>query len=450
MKFHPHPYQREAIEFLTDKQQAALLLDPGAGKTAISLQHIHDHQYKTLVVAPLRVIYGVWRQEAAKWDQFNGLTFALVHGSPKARLAALQEDADVHLINPEALPWLLEQDLPEWDCLIVDESTKFKNWGAKRTKAIRKLVPQFDSRVILTGTPTPNTIADLFPQMFIADGGETLGKAITRFRMKYFVRGGFKGYEWILRGGATEQIEKAVAPRTYRIDMNDHLDLPELLTNDIWVDMPDKIRKQYRKLEQKMLLELPESRLVASNAGAKYLMCRQMANGFVYNKDKSFEDLHSIKLEVVESLIEELQGKPVIIAYQFDADYVRLCAFLKRKVHRICGKTSGKETDELCRKWNEGRIDILAVQPQALSHGMNMQGAGNDIIWLGLTDSLETYLQLNARLHRQGIQGSVRIHRILLEKTVDTLCHRRLESKDGTQKSLLNSLKEYRNAITEG
>jgi SNF2 family DNA or RNA helicase len=215
------------------------------------------------------------------------------------------------------------------------------------------------------------------------------------------------------------------------------------MVNDIWVDMPKARLKEYKRLERDMLLDLPDNRLVASNAGAKYLMCRQMANGFVYGEDKTWEDLHDEKMQVVESLIEELQGKPVIVAYQFEADYVRLCSYLKRKIHRICGKTSGKMTDKLCKAWNNQKLDIRAVQPQALSHGMNMQEGGNDIIWLGLTDSLETYLQLNARLHRQGVKGDVRIHRILCNSTVDKLCRHRIESKDARQKSLLEALKEY-------
>ena len=449
MRFEPHPYQQEAIEFLQKHKSGALLLDPGAGKTAITLSYIVANRYKTLIIAPLRVVYSVWRQEAEKWEQFRHLRFSVVHGTPAQRIEALEADADVYLINPEAIPWMGGQKIPDFDCLIVDESTKFKNWSAKRTKALRKIVADFDNRVILTGTPIPNTMGDLFSQMYIADLGESLGITISRFRALYFLRGGYQGHEWVLRADATPKIEARIRSGCYRIDMSEHLDLPDLLVNDVWIDLPPRAKKDYKKLEREMLLDLSDERLVASNAGAKYNMCRQMANGFIYTED-GYENLHDQKLQAIDSILAELQGKPVLIAYQYNADYDRLCRHLKTEVPQISGRTSGTLTDQLVRQWNEGQLPLLAVQPLALSHGINMQSAGNDIIWLGLTDSLETYKQLNARLHRQGVQGTVRVHRVLARRTVDIICRARIESKDNTQKSLLESLKEYRDAQPEG
>lgn len=459
MKFVPHEYQRYALEWLIQRtvidgqQGGAFFLDPGLGKTSITLAWLRllkilGISQKTLIIAPLRVVYSVWPREVAKWDQFQDFKVSIIHGTPTQRLKALATPAEIYLINPEGVEWLachFKLKTLDFQTLVVDESSKFKQWGAKRTKALKKLIPDFQRRLILTGTPSPRSIEDLFSQMFIVDQGETLGTAISRFQERYFYRGGFSGYERIPLKGSKEEIESLIAHACLRMDAADHLDLPSLLVNDVWVDLPPDVFKNYKTLERKMFLELEnEGTFTPLNAGSKYLACKQLANGGLYDADKTVHHIHTAKVEAIKDLVEELNGKPVLIAFQYKHDLERLkTAF--GKIAYIDGTVNAKETDSIVEKWNQGSIPILAVQPQAISHGVNMQaGPGRDIVWMGLTDDLEVYLQLNARIHRQGVTGQVRVHRILATRTVDVAVKDRIESKDRSQKSFLEALKTYK------
>lgn len=459
MQFKPHEYQKFALQWLIQRTivkkepGGAYFLDPGLGKTSITLAWLKLLKQlslgnKTLIVAPMRVMYSVWPQECAKWDQFAHFRCSIVHGTETNRMAALAQDADLYLINPEGVVWLenyLSQKSFPFDTLVVDESSKFKSWGAKRTRALKKLIKRFSRRLILTGTPSPNSLQDLFSQVFILDQGTALGSSITKFRNRYFYRGGFGGYSWQPHAGAQTAIEKRINPMCLRLSAKDHLDLPEMLINDIWVELPEKIKKDYRKLERDMFIALSKTKdRIVGNAGAKYMACKQVANGGVYDEDRNSHHLHEAKIKVVVDLVDELQGKPALVAFQFHHDLERLRQVF-HKLPSIDGQTNGVETEKLVEKWNDGELRVLAVQPQALSHGINMQaGPGRDIIWLGLTDSLETYLQLNARIHRQGVTGQVRIHRILATGTVDEAVRDRIESKDHAQSALLAALSKYR------
>jgi SNF2 family DNA or RNA helicase len=456
VKYTPHDYQTHALGWLLRRvvvdhaQGSGLFLDPGLGKTVITLtwlQHLREMQLakRALVIAPLRVCYSVWPAEIAKWNHID-LSCAIVHGNPKQRAAAINAGADVSVINPEGIPWLVRH--PSWvqqfDTLIVDESSKFKNWGAKRTRALRKMLPGFRNRLILTGTPAPNNLQDLFAQIFITDLGDSLGRNITQFRNRWFYRGGYQGYEWIPFTHAQEEIEKKIQYLVLRMSAEDHLDLPELLINDIWVDLPEDLLAQYKKLERELFTLLESGdQLTPANAGAKYNLCRQYANGGVY-VDGTPQPVHRAKVDAVLDLIGELQGKPVLICTQYRHDVARLRTVLP-KLPVIDGSTSGSESTKLIGQWNAGKLPLLAVQPQSMSHGINMQsGPGRDMIWLGLTDNLETYLQMIARLYRQGVSGQVRIHRILANGTVDLAVRNRLESKDASQKALLDALNSYK------
>ena len=284
--------------------------------------------------------------------------------------------------------------------------------------------------------------------MFIVDEGKALGTAITRFRSRYFFRGGFGGYAWRPMAGAQSSIESRINHLCLRLSAADHLDMPELLVNDVWVDLPPKVMADYKKLEKEMFLALDESggELILQNAGSKYLTCKQLAGGGVYDEDKKPVHLHTAKVEATMDLIDELQGKPVLIAFQFRHDLERLKRVLPKLPH-IDGSVSAGDADKLIEKWNAGELLYLAVQPQALSHGINMQsGPGRDIIWFGLTDNLEIYLQFNARVWRQGVTGQVRLHRILARRTVDAAVADRIETKDQTQQALLDALNKYRKA----
>jgi SNF2 family DNA or RNA helicase len=453
----PRDYQDFALNWITKRtiveghKGAGLLLDPGLGKTAISLAWIRlikqlDPSAKFLVIAPLSVIPTTWPEEIQEWTQFNGLRAVIVHG--KGKEDALRADADIYLINPEGLPWL-ESEGPHDFHLIVDESTKFKNWGGVRMKVLRRMIKrgEFRKRLILTGTPTPNSLQDLFSQVFLLDEGEALGKNITAFRKRYCVRGGFKGYQWELRPGAEEEIWERIAPLCLRMSIHDHLDLPEMLIHEVYVNLPPKAKGIYKQLEKELFAELDRGQLLPMNEGAKYLKCKQVSNGSVYNTDKEVEFVHKAKIDAVVNIIDELQGKPVMVAYQFKHD---LASIKKQfgEVPHISGETSSKETQKYVTDWNAGKIPILAVQPQSLSHGVNMQkGPGRDIIWMGLPDQPELYHQLNARIYRQGVSSEVRIHQILSKGTVDLAIRNRLQDKDAKQQSLFEYLKEYQKRV---
>lgn len=462
MIYHPHAYQTHAIKWLISRtltgesSGAALFLDPGLGKTTISLAWIKllremEISRGVLVVAPLRVVYSVWPRECEKWEQFAGLRTSIIHGSTTKKQKALATPADIYLINPEGVDSLVnmtkKKDLP-FDTLIVDESSKFKTWGAKRTKAIRKLMKFCDRRLILTGTPSPNGLQDLFSQIFIVDEGKSLGKTMGSFRQTYFYQGGFGGYKYFPIDGSEERIYDKISDVCLRMSADEFLDLPALVENDVFVDLAPKVMERYKQLEKKMFLAIDEDggELTPMNAGARYNACRQVASGSVYDaEDKSkIHEIHSAKADAVQDIVEELQGKPVLIAFQYRHELERLRKVWK-KLPSIDGQTKPKEADRLFEKWNAGDLPLMAVQPKSLSHGVNLQsGPGRDIIWTCLSDSLEDYQQLNARLHRQGVTGQVRIHRITARNTVDEAVVDRIESKEKTQNSLLDALQRYR------
>ena len=446
MKFNPHPYQQRGIKFLLANPRAGLFFDPGLGKTATTLAAINGLKRagfvnKVLVVAPLRVIYSVWPAQVALWQQFSGLSVSIVHGNQSARTEALRAPADIYLINPEGLQWLSEQKTPDWQMLVVDESTKFKSASAKCFKALKTLLPQFERRVILTGTPSPNGLEDLWAQIYILDEGERLGKRITHYRERFFYRGGYRNYEWIANRNSQSEIEQRIADIVLRLDAADYLQMPELIVNDIELDLPADVRKAYRLLERELLFAIRDTEKQTTSAGAKYLLCRQVANGGIYDEHNVAHHVHSAKLEALESIYEELQGKPLLVVYQFNHDLQRLRAW--QRAPAICGETSPADANKIIAAWNAGTLPLLYVQPQAMSHGLNMQGAGNDIVWFGLTDNLETYLQTNARIYRQGVKNNVRVHRLICKGTVDTLMRRRIDNKEESQQSLLDSLRDY-------
>ena len=460
--FKPHDYQAYALQWLIRRTVleghggAALFQNPGHGKSVQTLAWFRllkglGLADKALIVAPLRVIYSVWPREVQKWSQFNDLKCSLVHGSQTQRMAALSTPADLYLVNPEGVPFLHshfgKREFP-WQVLVVDESSKFKTWGAKRTKALRKMVPRFPFRLILTGTPCPNGLQDLFAQIFIADKGESLGTAITRFRDRYFWRSGYGGYKYMPIENADKLIYQKIGNVCLRMSAEEFLDLPELLENDVWVDLPSKAARQYKQLEKQMFLALEADggELTPANAGARYNACRQVCNGGVYDvEDKSIvHQIHGAKIEAVRDLVDELQGKPVLLAFQYRHDLARLREIWPT-LPSIDGSTKAQPADQLIEDWNDGRLPLLAVQPQSLSHGVNMQaGPGRDVIWIGLNDNLEIYLQLNARLHRQGVTGQVRIHRVMARDTVDEAVLDRVQRKEAGQTALLDALERYR------
>jgi hypothetical protein len=446
--WEPWGYQTRGVAHLMGHAAAALFLDPGLGKTAITLAAFlvlkeRGHAERMLVVAPLRVCQLVWRQEGAKWSQFRELTFSLLHGPKKAE--RLKDDVDVHLINPEGIPWLIQQhfgrSLP-WDTVTLDELTKFKNHRALRSKKLRKALRDVQRRWGLTGSPAPNGYMDLFGQMLMLDDGAALGRFITGYRDAFFIPS-FNGHTWELRRGAAERIEERIAPYVLRMAAADYLDLPPVRDNVIQVELPPDVLRQYRQMERDMVLALPEGVVTGANAGAVYSKLAQMANGAVYlsGRDDEFVEVHSAKLDALEELIEELSGQPLLVGYEFRHDLERIRARLGKDTPTLSG-LSEKRITEVEAAWNRNEIPVLLAHPASVAHGLNLQkGSAANVCWYSIPWDLEHYGQFLQRIWRQGTEADrITQHILQARGTIDEAKTEALADKDLTQQGLLRRL----------
>lgn len=440
-----HKYQKESLEFIWNNKSAGIFADPGLGKTAIVL-HLIDRMFwqskkdlSVLLIAPLRVCYFVWPQELKKWG-LDYLTHSILHGKNRAN----KNKVNIEIVNVENIFWKFDR-LKEYDLLVIDESSKFKNYASKRFKILRKNLDKFDRRVILTGTPSPNSLMDLYSQIYIIDKGRTLGKNITAYRKEYFYPTNYRNFiEWNLKPGSAEQILEKIKPLIYRIDAKDHLDLPDLIYNNVKFDLPKSVLKTYKDFESNLFAEIEGKGQLLSSAASAYLTCRQIANGSMYSiGSKEVILLHDKKIKALLEVIAELQGKPVLVAYHFKHDLIALKKALGEKTPVLGSPTKEKESGRIIADWNNKKIPILLAHPQSIAHGLNLQHGGHDIIWFALTDNLENYIQFNDRVYRQGVSGQVRIHHLIANSTVDLAILRRLQNKDRSQQGLLDALKSY-------
>lgn len=445
-KFIPHDYQEYSIKKIIENNQAGLFLDMGMGKTVSTLTAVSElmHNYfdvqKTLVIAPLRVAKYTWSEEVQKWDHLRYLKISKILGSKKQRLKALNEPADIYIINRENVVWLVEHFEKRWpfDMVVIDELSSFKSNKSKRFRALRKVRPFIKRIVGLTGTPTPNGLIDLWPQMYLLDQGERLGKTITGYRERYFVPGKSDParhivFEWIPKKHAEERIYEKISDICVSMKSIDFLDLPDRVDHEIKVKLSKTAREKYEQLEKDLLLPFQDSDVVADSAAVLSSKLLQLANGAVYDEVKQVQHIHDDKLDALEELVEQANGKPVLVFYNFRHDLDRLKERFKDAVHL--------QTDEEYRRWNKGEIPILLTHPASAGHGLNMQDGGNIIIWFGLTWSLELYQQANARLHRQGQKQTVHVYHIIADDTVDERVMKALKSKTLTQDELMEAVK---------
>lgn len=440
MKFEPHSYQQVAIKEIMDKPSTGLFLDMGLGKTAITLTAVADlialeEISKVLVIAPLKTAQNTWGTELEKWDHLSGLTMSLVLGSAKQRLAALDAEADIYVINRENVVWLCELKRDwDFDMVVIDELSSFKNSAAKRFKALRKKIPMAKRVVGLTGTPAPNGYMDLWAEVYLLDRGARLGRTIGVYRQSYFhpvKMNGHVVYEWGLNKGAKEMIDKHLTDLCMSIKSDDVLDLPEFVETDMYVDMSTSERRIYDRFGRDRVL--PEIDVVGAQAATVRGKMLQMANGFIYDDDKTAHFIHNHKIEALKELVEAANGRPVMVFYSFIED--------KRRILEEFPEARELKTDADYRAWNRGEIPVLVAHPASAGHGLNMQDGGNIMIWYGLPDSLELYQQGVKRLHRQGQKNTVYIYRILTKNTHDEDILRSLARKERTQDSLLQALK---------
>ena len=443
MKYKPHEYQAYTMDFILTHPTAAVVLEMGLGKSVITLTALFDLMLdsfqirKTLVIAPLRVAMMTWPAEITKWDHLRGLTYAVAVGTETERKAALRQKVQIHIINRENVEWLvLRSGLPfDYDMVVIDELSSFKSHQAKRFKSLMKVRPSVKRVVGLTGTPSSNGLMDLWAEFRLLDMGKRLGRFIGQYRDTFSLpdkRSQQQVFSYKPKPGAEEEIYRRISDITISMKGSDYLTLPDLILNEVPVQMTAPEEKHYRTMKEHMVLSLNGREIDAVNAAALSGKLLQMANGAVYDGDHSVVHLHDRKLDALEDLLEAANGKPVLIAYWYKHDAERI---LKRfPAERLDGE------DSLLR-WNAGTIPVALIHPASAGHGLNLQAGGSTLIWFGLTWSLELYQQTNARLWRQGQKDTVVIHHIITIGTIDEMVMTALQRKDKTQAALIDAVK---------
>lgn len=441
MKFMPHEYQKYAIEYIKSHPVTALFLDMGLGKTVTTLTAIRDLMYDTfevqrvLVVAPLRVARDTWPDEIKKWDHLKCLACSVVVGSVPERRRALQQDADIYIVNRENLVWLYENSRLDFDMVVLDELSSFKNHQSKRFRAMKALRPRVKRIVGLTGTPSGNGLMDLWAEFRLLDMGERLGKYISQYRNLYFTpdkRNGMVAFSYKPLPGAEAVIYHQIADITVSMKAADYLKMPELVSVAKEVRLSEKEKKRYDELKKSLVLELPGSEITAANAASLTMKLSQMANGAIYTDDKNVVGIHDRKLDALEDLVESANGQPVLVAYWFKHD--------KDRIQKRMEARELKDPQDFA-DWNAGKIPVALIHPASAGHGLNLQQGGSILIWFGLTWSLELYQQTNARLWRQGQQSrTVIIQHLVAKGTIDERILKVLKHKDGTQAALINAV----------
>jgi hypothetical protein len=473
-RWKPHKYQSKAVEFLLERVGGGLFLKPGAGKTSIVLKCLQVLKVSkrlrcALIIAPLRVCHQVWPEELIKWSDFGNLTMTVLHGPGKEKL--LDAKTDVYVINPEGLEWFLRaggMSRLKPDVLVVDELSKFKNAKSKRFKMLKPWLSSFTHRWGLTGSPAPKGLIDLFGQMYLLDMGRSLGQYITHYRAKYFTPGGYGGYTWTLQKGADKRIHDVIRDTVMTVELGDEI---PLFDNFIYVELPPKVRKIYSDMEKEFIAwyERGGEPVTAVTAAVASMKCAQIANGGLYKQatpgqkptvtSDRWVNLHDEKTDAVVDLVEELQGEPLLIAYDFAHDldrltkallpywksYAKYAGMSAAVLPRIGGGVSTKLAKAYEDAWNAGLLPFLLAHPASMAHGLNAQGGGFNVCWHSLTWDYELYDQFIRRLRRQGQQSNrVMNHLVIAKDTVDLLKLISLRRKEGGQEDLFDALKDYR------
>ena len=446
MKFIPHDYQQYAIQFLTEHPVAALLLDMGLGKTVTTLTAINELLFdrfeirRVLVIAPLRVARDTWSAEIEKWEHLRHLRYSVAVGSAEERVTALQADADIYIINRENVDWLVSNTTFDYDMIVIDELSSFKNHQSKRFKALMKVRPMVKRIIGLTGTPASNGLMDLFAEFRLLDMGQRLGRFIGQYRNAYFKpdkQNGYIVYSYKPLPDAEERIYEKISDITVSMKAIDHLHMPELLSNEYPVQLSDTEQETYKRFKSELILEMQDTEITAANAATLSNKLSQLANGAVYDDTGAVIPIHSRKLDALEDLIEAANGKPVLVAYWFKHDLERI----QERLRKLNVSYQEIQSSDSIRNWNAERLQVGLIHPASAGHGLNLQAGGSHLIWFGLTWSLELYQQTNARLWRQGQQSeTVVIQHLITKGTIDERILKALTQKEQTQTALMTAV----------
>ena len=448
MKFEPHNYQKYAIDYIKTHEQCAVFLDMGLGKTVITLTALKDmlksnsDVKKILVIAPVRVAKFTWPDEAEKWDHLKELRLSVAAGTPKQRIDALNADADIYVINRENVHWLVNQSgIPfDFDTVVIDELSSFKNYGTNRYKALMKVRPKIKRIIALTGTPASNGYMDLFAEFRLVDMGERLGKYVNQYRFQYFdtdreVAPGV--YSYILKPGADREIFRKISDISISMDAGSYLEMPEKIVSEYPVHLSRDEMDFYNDRREEFLENRRNITTDTAGLGGYVTMLCQIAGGAIY-KGEQYEEIHTKKLDALEDIIEAASGKPVLVAFWFRHELERI----KKKLGELGVTFDLISSGESVKAWNEGKLQVGLIHPQSAGHGLNLQEGGSTIVWFSPIFSLELYQQTNARLWRQGQKDkTVVIQHIIAEGTIDRRIMDVLGRKDVNQKALLDAVK---------
>lgn len=452
MKFEAKPYQTYCINRLIEQKEIGLFLDMGMGKTVITLTALNELIYerfevgRCLVIAPLRPALETWPSEISKWDHLAYFRYSVAVGTKKERENAIRESSECLIINREQVCWLVDYFKDKWpfDTVVIDELSSFKSSKAQRFRALRKVRPYIKRIVGLTGTPAPNGLIDLWPQMYLLDQGKALGRTLTSYRSAYFdpdKRNATTIFSWKLKSkDAEQQIYRKIEKTCISMKSKDFLDLPEKIEVDHEIELPSAVLDLYKQMEKDMLLPFKDGDIDAGSAGILVGKLLQMTGGAVYNEYGESQYIHSTKMEVLDDLIEAANGQPILIFYGYRHERERL-------LERYKDAKDVREAGSI-QKWNEKEISIMLAHPLSAGHGLNLQDGGHIIIWYSPTFGLESYLQANKRLHRMGQKEPVLIHRLVAKDTIDEyVINTVLANKEVNQNALIEAvkarLKEY-------
>ena len=457
--FIPHKYQLTAINHVINVPKCGLFLDMGLGKTVSTLTAIKELKYnrfqinKVLIIAPKKVAEGTWSKEKDKWNHTKDFRVSLVLGSQQKRIKALSVNADLYIINRENIPWLVDYLRNDWyfDTVVIDESSSFKNSQSKRFKALKMVLPKINRLIELTGTPSPNGVEDLWAQIYLLDQGERLEKYITHFRNRYMEpnnRNRNQIFDYKVKEGVYDHIINKISDICISMKSEDYLELPDLSYNEIPVVLNDKARKDYDKMERDFVLEIEDAaeEITAVNAAALSNKLLQISNGAVYDSSGIYTEVHDAKIDSFLELVESLQGRSLLVFYNFQHDKERIKKALEKSNLEVRELKTVQDEDD----WNARKIDILLTHPASAAYGLNLQEGGNHVCWFGLTWNLEHYQQANKRLHRQGQKEKVIIHHLVTQGTRDEDVMRALDSKADVQEEIMQSLKARIKKVKEG
>lgn len=439
-----HKYQHHNVEFIKAKKRCAVFNEMGLGKTVATLTALSDmldefDTGKILIIAPLRVANHVWEQEVRNWKHLRHLRTSLCTGDKRKRLAGLNKEADVYVINKENVAWLqnhFENTKQGWPfkTVVIDESSCIKNFDTQISRALKRILNKTYNMILLSGTPSPNSLMDLWNQIFMIDFGKSLGKTLSQYRALHF-QSDFMGYKYTPRPGAFAHIHNAIQPFVVSMKVEDYLDLPDVIKIKQDVTLKPEALKFYKEFEKELFCEIEGEEVTAMNAAVLAGKLLQIASGTLYvDKMGNYKEIHHEKLDALETIVDDNPDENILVAYNYKSDKERLKKRFKGAVVLADDKSAISE-------WNKGKIKMLLIHPQSAGHGLNLQYGGSMVVWFGMIWSLEYYLQLNARLHRQGQLRPVRIVHLIAEGTIDEEVVRVLADKNATQSSLLEALK---------